>query len=587
MYMYLLYILRKYRYVIYYTIMRNYLNILPIIMLLFVSSCSNNSDDSINSDSEFPKINFTGDKYSHLYNSLYINLALKKSLDNEALSAFIENIDSMDDIKLFEKLSRISKKLYRYDDMQVIADKWIDLPDQSYLAFMYGLSAAIDNNNLDKAQTYFDGFIRVANPEDKSDYSKLIFFIIENKNRINVVNFFEKYFINNNNYELHTSFIELLFSYSLYEHVIKHIDKIGTFNDRSLVRIYANSLASVGDHPKSIKILEDYLASKVSSDRQVELELLELYLIDKNLLLVEKYIDSLLAKDPDNPDTLFKIANLLHERNLYKLSEKYLSYIVNENDRVNIMRGLNDYMLGNYIESISHFKRVNDFNYKIMAHVNISSSLNKFYGLEKSFNYLESIKKNYQDKNIQLNLNLKQISLLNEYDKFYDVIEYCTNLLEDNPHLTNILYARAMAYESIEKIDLMEQDLRKILSIDRKNANTLNALGYSLVIHTKRYDEAYSLLYKAYQFDPGNAAILDSIAWVEYNKGNYNEALRFIESSYNRDKDPEIIEHYCEILFKNKKYDTLKKVIKLELKRNENNVELMNKLRSYQNDAKL
>ena len=126
-------------------------------------------------------------------------MALKKSLDNEALTAFIENINSMDDIKLFEKLSRISKKLYRYDDMQVIADKWIDLPDQSYLAFMYGLSAAIDNNNLDKAQTYFDGFIRVANPEDKSDYSKLIFFIIENKNRINVVNFFEKYFINNNN----------------------------------------------------------------------------------------------------------------------------------------------------------------------------------------------------------------------------------------------------------------------------------------------------------------------------------------------------------------------------------------------------
>ena len=38
----------------------------------------------------------------------------------------------------------------------------------------------------------------------------------------------------------------------------------------------------------------------------------------------------------------------------------------------------------------------------------------------------------------------------------------------------------------------MEIDLKKILSIDARNANTLNALGYSLIIHTKRYEEAYN-----------------------------------------------------------------------------------------------
>ena len=144
-----------------------------------------------------------------------------------------------------------------------------------------------------------------------------------------------------------------------------------------------------------------------------------------------------------------------------------------------------------------------------------------------------------------------------------------------------------MAYESLKEIDLMEIDLKKILSIDKKNANTLNALGYSLVIHTERYDEAHSLLLEAYQYDPGNAAILDSIAWVEYYKGNYVKALEYIESSYNRDKDPEIIEHYCEILIKNKQFEKLDSVINLELKRNENNIELINKLNSYKHDAKL
>ncbi len=565
--------------------MSNYLNILLIIIALFVSSCSKNSDDTANMNTFVSSKNFGGDKYSHLYNSLYINLALKKSLHDEALRTFIQNIEKMDDVKLFEKLSKISRDTNRFNYSQIISERWIEIDDNSYLAYMYALSASIDNSNFDKASKYFNDFVRVSAPRDKRDYAKLIFFIIENKNRINVVNFFEEYLEKNENYALHVNFIELLYSYNLHEKVIEHIDKVGTYGDRSLTRIYANSLGAIGNKNMAISILEKYISNKISSDRQVELELLEIYLEEKNIVFSENFISTILAKDPDNPDTLFKISTLLHDKGLYLLSEKYLSYMVIENDRVNIMRGLNDYMLGNYAESIEHFKRVRDFNYKLLSHINISSSLNQLYGLDRALEYLESVRQDYEDKNINLNLALHQISLLNENNMYEKVIEFCNKFLIEDPSLTNILYARAMAYENLEKIDLMENDLRKILSIDSKNSNTLNALGYSLIIHTKRYDEAYNLLIKAYHYDPGNAAILDSIAWVEYKKGNYTNALNYIEPSYNRDKDPEIIEHYCEILIKNKKFEKLKKVIKLELERNKNNLEFIDKLNSYHNDS--
>jgi tetratricopeptide (TPR) repeat protein len=565
--------------------MSNYLNILLIIIALFVSSCSKNSDDTANMNTFVSSKNFGGDKYSHLYNSLYINLALKKSLHDEALRTFIQNIEKMDDVKLFEKLSKISRDTNRFNYSQIISERWIEIDDNSYLAYMYALSASIDNSNFDKAGKYFNDFVRVSAPRDKRDYAKLIFFIIENKNRINVVNFFEEYLEKNENYALHVNFIELLYSYNLHEKVIEHIDKVGTYGDRSLTRIYANSLGAIGNKNMAISILEKYISNKISSDRQVELELLEIYLEEKNIVFSENFISTILAKDPDNPDTLFKISTLLHDKGLYLLSEKYLSYMVIENDRVNIMRGLNDYMLGNYAESIEHFKRVRDFNYKLLSHINISSSLNQLYGLDRALEYLESVRQDYEDKNINLNLALHQISLLNENNMYEKVIEFCNKFLIEDPSLTNILYARAMAYENLEKIDLMENDLRKILSIDSKNSNTLNALGYSLIIHTKRYDEAYNLLIKAYHYDPGNAAILDSIAWVEYKKGNYTNALNYIEASYNRDKDPEIIEHYCEILIKNKQFKKLQKVIELELKRNKNNLEFINKLNSYHNDS--
>ena len=565
--------------------MSNYLNILLIIIALFVSSCSKNSDDTANMNTFVSSKNFGGDKYSHLYNSLYINLALKKSLHDEALRTFIQNIEKMNDVKLFEKLSKISRDTNRFNYSQVISERWIEIDDNSYLAYMYALSASIDNSNFDKASKYFNDFVRVSAPRDKRDYAKLIFFIIENKNRINVVNFFEEYLEKNENYALHVNFIELLYSYNLHEKVIEHIDKVGSYGDRSLTRIYANSLGAIGNKNMAISILEKYISNKISSDRQVELELLEIYLEEKNIVFSENFISTILAKDPDNPDTLFKISTLLHDKGLHLLSEKYLSYMVIENDRVNIMRGLNDYILGNYAESIEHFKRVRDFNYKLLSHINISSSLNQLYGLDRALEYLESVRQDYEDKNINLNLALHQISLLNENNMYEKVIEFCNKFLIEDPSLKNILYARAMAYENLEKIDLMENDLRKILSIDSKNSNTLNALGYSLIIHTKRYDEAYNLLIKAYHYDPGNAAILDSIAWVEYKKGNYTNALNYIEASYNRDKDPEIIEHYCEILIKNKKFKKLQKVIELELKRNKNNLEFINKLNSYHNDS--
>ncbi len=567
--------------------MSNYLNILLVIITLFVSSCSNNSDN-LSNDSTIPSNNkFTGDKYSHLYNSLYINIALQKSLNDEALSLFIKNIQSMDDIRLFEKLSKIAKNTYRFDYSEIIADRWVTVSPESYKPYMYAMSASIDTNNFNKARRYFDNFTNITKPVDKSDYGKLVYFIMDNKNRLNVVKFFEEYLQENSNHELHVNFIELLYAYELHEKVIKHINEIGTYNDRSMIRIHANSYSLMGDYMEATSILEKYISNKISSDRQVELELLELYLEHKKINFIEEYINSLVSKDPDNPDTLFNIARSLHENGFYTLSEKYLSFIVIENDQVNILRGLNDYMLNNYQESINHFERVNDFNYKIMSHINISSSLSKISGFEKAFSYLNDVINKYDDRDIKLNLAMKQISLFNEYHKYDELVVFCNELLLQDPLSTNILYARAMAYESLKEIDLMEADLKKILSIDKKNTNTLNALGYSLIIHTERYDEAYSLLSEAYQYDPGNAAILDSIAWAEYYKGNYTKALEYIELSYNRDKDPEIIEHYCEILIKNKQFEKLDNVIDLELKRNENNIELINKLNSYKHDAKL
>ena len=127
---------------------------------------------------------------------------------------------------------------------------------------------------------------------------------------------------------------------------------------------------------------------------------------------------------------------------------------------------------------------------------------------------------------------------------------------------------------------IMEKDLLQILSIDKKNSNTLNALGYSLLIHTDRYDEAYEYIIEAYTYDPGNAAIIDSLAWALFKTNNYSEALGYARTAYSKDQDPEIVEHYCEILIKNGLKEEYKKIIEIEFKKNPQNIDLKNKLTS-------
>lgn len=118
--------------------------------------------------------------------------------------------------------------------------------------------------------------------------------------------------------------------------------------------------------------------------------------------------------------------------------------------------------------------------------------------------------------------------------------------LPDEP---GILYARALAWERMDRIDKAEADLRKILVTDPENVAALNALGYTLADRTTRYAEALQLIDRARAADPANAAIIDSYGWVLYRLGKTDEALPYLRRAYMLQKDPEIATHIGEVLW--------------------------------------
>ncbi|MDG9928731.1 MULTISPECIES: tetratricopeptide repeat protein [unclassified Pseudomonas] len=117
------------------------------------------------------------------------------------------------------------------------------------------------------------------------------------------------------------------------------------------------------------------------------------------------------------------------------------------------------------------------------------------------------------------------------------------------PGDTNLLYTRAMLAEKRGDLDGLERDLRGIIEREPDNATALNALGYTLADRTTRYEEARELIERAHVLNPGDAATLDSLGWVNYRLGNLDVAERYLRAALLKFPDHEVAAHLGEVLW--------------------------------------
>ena len=563
-----------------------YLKFLALFFVAFLVGCSPTNDTSSEKTISTSAKNFEDPKYQRLFNSIYLRIALQKNQETAALNLFLRDIKDIRDIKLFLTMSKLAISRYQYNDALIISRYWNKL-EKSSESLKFGLISSLENGNFSSAHDFYSDYLVVTQSSSKVDYSRLFFYLIENKNRLNVINFFQKELEMNYSRDLAISYIELIYSYNMSKEVIDLINKIKTFNDRNLVRLLASSYLQIDKPNSAERVLKSYLDSKTLIDKQVSLELLESYLIQKKTIEAKQLIQSIVDISPTDANILFEISSLLFDHGYYNLSEKYLSVIVVNDDRIEYLRGLLYLEKENYIESVYHFERIQDYTLKIPAYINIATSLDKLEGTNKALSYLDEIRGSLNVKSDQVRILMKSISILRSQEQYEQILKITSKYLKDNPRDISVLYSRAMAYESLNEIENMEDDLLKILSIDSKNTNTLNALGYSLTIHTNRYDDASIYVSEAYSHDPGNAAIIDSMSWVLYKQGDYSKALKYSSVAFMKDKDPEIVEHHCIILLKNSLFNEYEKIIQTVISSGDYDSKFLERLKSLKKDESI
>ncbi|MEM9400352.1 MAG: tetratricopeptide repeat protein, partial [Verrucomicrobiota bacterium] len=88
--------------------------------------------------------------------------------------------------------------------------------------------------------------------------------------------------------------------------------------------------------------------------------------------------------------------------------------------------------------------------------------------------------------------------------------------------------------------------LEKLLKKEPENHQALNFLGYMLAEQKLELANAKNYILQALSYEPDNAAYLDSLGWVYYQMGHYEEAVTYLEKAVQNDEpnvDPVIFEH--------------------------------------------
>jgi outer membrane biogenesis lipoprotein LolB len=119
--------------------------------------------------------------------------------------------------------------------------------------------------------------------------------------------------------------------------------------------------------------------------------------------------------------------------------------------------------------------------------------------------------------------------------------------LKPLPTDSGILYTYAMAAEKAGRFDVMESTLRQILKKTPNDANTLNALGYSLADRKQNLPEAFALITKAHNLAPQDAFILDSLGWVNFRLGKLELARDQLSKAAQMKPEAEISAHLGEV----------------------------------------
>src|SRR5712692_8162254 len=257
------------------------------------------------------------------------------------------------------------------------------------------------------------------------------------------------------------------------------------------------------------------------------------------------------AASPGNAEVVYAVGLLAFQLKDYAVAEENMKRLLGM--RYRDPNGVR-YLLGQIAEEQKHwpdaikwYEQIQEGEQVLPARMRTANALAKQGKLEQAREFLRRAATENPGEEVQL--TVAEAQLLREANRPGDAFALLGDALAKEPEQPDLLYDFALTAEKLERYDLLESNLRKLIQVRPDHAHAYNALGYSFAERNTRLPEARKLIEKALELAPEDFFIIDSLGWVQYREGDFKGAAETLRRAYAGRPDAEIGAHLGEVLW--------------------------------------
>ena len=320
--------------------------------------------------------------------------------------------------------------------------------------------------------------------------------------------------------------------------------------DWELAAIYEAQLLQRRSPGEATKRLSTFL-EKYPDSREVRLNYARALVLDKRYPEARNEFETILKRFNNDTDAIYAVGLLAFQVKEYGVAEANLKRLLDLGYRdANSVR----YTLGQIAEEQKHWDRALEW-YKAVqrgenampARMRTAAVIAKQGKLEEARAFLKSVPAQSDPQRVQLLVAESQI--LRDANKTREAFDLLGEALKKLPDQPDLLYDHALTAEKLDRFDVLEASLKRLIQIKPDHAHAYNALGYSFADRNIRLPEAKELIEKALSISPEDYFIIDSMGWVLYRMGDLKGAATQLRRAWTGRPDGEIGAHLGEVLW--------------------------------------
>lgn len=320
--------------------------------------------------------------------------------------------------------------------------------------------------------------------------------------------------------------------------------------DWELAALFQAQVLARRSNDQAIAFLGTYLQTQPQA-KDARLNYARLLIAAKRYPEARAQFDVLLQQFPDSADVIMAVALLAIQASDFDAAEAQLKRALangyGEPDTVHMYLGQINDERKRYDEALKWYAAVQQGEQYIIAQTRYAGVLSKQGKLAEARRHLQQAA--VQSPEQRLQLTQAEAQLLRDANAYNDAYELLAQALQKSGDNPDLLYDHAMAAEKVNRIDVLESSLRKLIRLKPEHAQAYNALGYTLADRNERLTEARELIEQALKLMPDDAFIMDSMGWVLFRLGRTRDALDYLQRAYVLRPDGDIAAHLGEVLW--------------------------------------